>query len=136
MPVKHLLQPVADGHCYTCHFNHTQHFHPRGHTCLIRDVCDGEAAGAKVSGTMQGKCPKPPSPDFMKDVTGPSLLRPKPGQCLIVSNAPIMNVRHGNLLLDNLYFRRRPQKNHRDMEAFIVQVCNILYQKDIYAMIS
>jgi hypothetical protein len=71
---------------------------------------------------VQGNCPKPPSPVFVKDITGPPLLPVLPGQCLIVSNAPIMNVRHGNLLLDNLYFRRRPQQNHRDMEAFIVQV--------------
>lgn len=71
---------------------------------------------------MQGNCPKPPSADFIEDITEPELLPPLPGQCLIVSDAPIMNVRHGNLLLDNLYFRRRPNKNHRDMEAFIVQV--------------
>jgi hypothetical protein len=60
-----------------------------------------------ASTLLQGNCTESPSETFTEALSGASLLPLVPGQCVILCSGPLLDVRHGNLLLDNIYMRRQ-----------------------------
>lgn len=57
---------------------------------------------------LQGNCSEPPTARFAAAIaTGPPMLPLLPRQCVLVNDAPMLYVRHGSMLLDNVYMRRQ-----------------------------
>lgn len=56
---------------------------------------------------LQGNCNDPPPDELVKHITGTELLPLKPGQCLLTTDASLMNVEHGNMWLDGVYVRQK-----------------------------